>query len=150
MGDFFHFSKGRICFIRNSLVFVVNEVLSAPLLKLQNKLGKSFDTFACILLNLRRAFDSINHEILYAKLEIFVVRGSRSKWFESVFREGRQCIQVNDFSYLLVEVPQGSILGPPCFYYISTIYQVLVNFLTQFFLLTTRFFFVVKVRMSCF
>ena len=38
--DYILLSEGRICFTRSSLVFVVNEELSTPLLKLQNELSK--------------------------------------------------------------------------------------------------------------
>ena len=74
----------------------------------------STDTLTFILLDLRKAIDSINHEILFAKLEKYGVREICSKWFESYLRERRQCVQVNDvlseFLYLDVQF-----LGIYCF-----------------------------------
>ena len=62
---------------------------------------------------MRKAFDSINHEILVAKLGKHGVRGNCSL-FESFLKEQRQFDRVNDvlqdFLYLLAGVPQGSIL----------------------------------------
>ena len=59
------------------------------------KLG-STDTFKCILLDLRKAFDSIIHDFLLAKLEKYGVRRICLKWFESFLKEQRQCVHVND------------------------------------------------------
>ena len=54
-----------------------------------------------------------------AKLEKFVVRGVCFKWLESISKERRQSLHVNDvlsdFLFLLVGVPQCSILVPLLF-----------------------------------
>ena len=52
----------------------------------QNRQG-SIDTFTSILFDLRKAFNSLNNEILLAKLEKYVVRRVFSKWFESNFKK---------------------------------------------------------------
>ena len=56
----------------------------------------SIDKVLYILLDLRKAFDSINHEILLPNLEKHRVRGICVKWFESFLKGRRQCVQVND------------------------------------------------------
>ena len=80
---------------------------------------RSTDAFTCILLDLRKAFISINRETFSAKTEIYGVIGIRLNWFESVFKEQRQCVQLNDvlgdFLYLLRGVLHGSVLGPLLF-----------------------------------
>ena len=79
----------------------------------------STDKFTCILLDLRKAFDSINDETLLAELEKNGVRGKCFKWFESYLGEQHECAQVDDalsdYSYLMVRVPQSLFLGPLMF-----------------------------------
>ena len=52
----------------------------------QSKQG-STDTLRCIMLDLRKAFDSTNYPFLVAKLEKYCVRGYFSGWFESILEE---------------------------------------------------------------
>ena len=69
-----------------------------------------------ILLDLRKAFDLINHGLLLQKLKIYKCNNNSMKWFES-YITGR--IQVTSFrgstsnsANITVGIPQGSILGP--------------------------------------
>ena len=57
---------------------------------------EKINTFTCMLLDLRKAFDSCNPKIFMAKLEKHVVGRICSNWFESYLLEGRQCVQVID------------------------------------------------------
>ena len=75
---------------------------------------------SCILfLDLKKAFDTVSHQILLKKLEYYGVKGVALKLFESYLSNRKQitviedCISVMD----IIEwgVPQGSVLGPLLF-----------------------------------
>ena len=72
-----------------------------------------------IYLDLSKAFDSVDHQILSLKLRSLGFRLSSICWFESYLNNHTQCTKVNDtLSKPMINecgVPQGSILGPLLF-----------------------------------
>ena len=68
-----------------------------------------------IMLDLSKAFDSVDHMILLRKLEHYGVRGEELKWFEGYLHGRRQRVLVGDakscWNDVRRGVPQGSILG---------------------------------------
>ena len=71
-----------------------------------------------ILLDFSKAFDTINHKILFRKLYHYGIRGVALKWFESyLYNRQFVCINNSNSSIKTVDcgVPQGSILGPLLF-----------------------------------
>ena len=75
---------------------------------------------SCILfLDLKKAFDSVSHQILLKKLEYYGVQGVALKLFRSYLTNRKQLTVIGDcVSALdLIEwgVPQGSVLGPLLF-----------------------------------
>ena len=55
--------------------------------------------FGCgIFVDLRKAFDTVNHELLLNKLEHYGIRGSELKWFHPYFTDRKQYVFFNEHS----------------------------------------------------
>ena len=72
-----------------------------------------------VFLDLKKAFDTVNHDILLAKLELYGIKNTPLMLFKSYLSDRSQQCQVNGelstLKYLKYGVPQGSILGPLLF-----------------------------------
>ena len=96
------------------------------------KITKSIDEgkFACgILLDFQKAFDTVSHEILLAKLQHYDVRGVPLNWFKSYLEDRTQYTEINNTSSQILPieniVPQRSVLGLLLFLlYINDLHNV--------------------------
>ena len=92
------------------------------ILRLTNDLLNTFHhksfTIA-VFLDLRKAFDTVNRDILLHKLSSYGFRGNINMFLRSYLSERTQYVNVNnhnsDTSSISVGVPQGSVLGPLLF-----------------------------------
>ena len=89
---------------------------------LNDKILKGFDKglfTGMILIDLQKAFDTINHEILLGKLHAIGFSEKTVAWFKSYLSDRAFKVNINnhfsDLSKISCGVPQGSILGPLLF-----------------------------------
>ena len=91
---------------------------SYALLNLTESIMKALDegNFACgIFVDLEKAFDTVDHNILLKELDHYGVRAISNKWFESYLTDRKQFASINAFNSniptITSAVPQGSVLG---------------------------------------
>ena len=72
-----------------------------------------------VFIDFSKDFDTVDHEILIAKLENYGIIGINLLWFKSYLENRKQFIQydISSTSYknIICGVPQGSVLGPLLF-----------------------------------
>ena len=72
-----------------------------------------------IFLNLSKAFDTVNHNILLQKLEFYGIRGLCYDWFRNYLADRQQIVKYNstycENKSITCGVPPGSALGPLLF-----------------------------------
>lgn len=72
-----------------------------------------------IFIDLSKAFDTIDHNIMLEKLDCYGIRGTAHDLISSYLTSRKQCTkfmdEVSDHKLVLYGVPQGSVLGPLLF-----------------------------------
>ena len=89
---------------------LINLVISNWKIEVYNK-----KFIVAVFLDLSRAFETIDREILLLKLEKYGISGTELKWFQSYLNNRRQRTKINNTISEAIDinigVPQGSILG---------------------------------------
>ena len=95
--------------------FSTNHAILTLLESIQEELDNAI--FACrIFIDLKKAFDTIIHDILLEKLNHCGIRGISNDSFRSYLSDRTQFVSINGFNSdnktVKYGVPQGSVLGP--------------------------------------
>ena len=103
------------------LQFVFKQSFSAAhaLIILTENIGQALDDgyIGCgIFVDLQKAFDTVDHEILLAKLNHYGIGGISNDWFRCYLPDRQQYVSINSYDSGLAKlncgVHQGSVLGP--------------------------------------
>ena len=102
--------------------FQPNRSTELAILEFQDRVAKAISSkYFCIglFIDLSKAFDTLDHNILIDKLKSIGIRGSPLDWFKSYLSDRKQFVCFKNESSIVLNtscgVPQGSILGPLLF-----------------------------------
>ena len=116
-----HLSDQKILY-EKQFGFQKNHSTVHAIIELVSKITDSFEKNMFTLgvfIDLSKAFDTVNHEILISKLENYGLDGSNLEWFKNYLTNRKQCIVYDGITttlkHITCGVPQGSILGPLLF-----------------------------------
>lgn len=83
---------------------------------------------AVCALDIKKCFDTIDHNILLTKLEYYGIINNEIQWFQSYLSNRQQIVRCNgkvsDVMSINIGVPQGSVLGP-------ILFLIMVNDISQ-------------------
>ncbi len=102
--------------------FRANHSTVHPMVHLSNFISKSFQDKKLVLAvfcDLKKALDTVNHNILLKKLYKYGIRGRELEWFKNYLSDRKQYVVIkglsSDMKDIIIGVPQGSVLGPLLF-----------------------------------
>ena len=102
--------------------FCKNHSTSHTLISMTETIKKTIDNgqFGCgTFMDLKKAFDTVNHSVLLKQLDHYGVRGIPLQWFDSYLAKRQQYVSINgctsDKLVITHGVPQGSVLAPLLF-----------------------------------
>ena len=96
------------------------------------RIQKQIDTgnfTAGVFIDLKKAFDTVEYNILLEKLDYYGIKGVAKNWFCSYLNNRMQCVMLNGSTSSIkpvsTGVPEGSALG-------SFLFLIYINFLNNY------------------
>ena len=119
-------------FIKNQFGFRANHSTDLAASSLINQICNALNNkqkVMSVFLDMSKAFDCVDHNILLQKMKVYGIKGSAFSWFESYLSDRRQRVIFNgtlsESTYdVRCGVPQGSILG-------TLLYLIYINDINQ-------------------
>ena len=134
-GRLYKFLNKTNCLYANQFGFKNIHSTNHALIIITEKIRRALDNdeFVCgVFQDFRKAFDTVNHNIMLTKMEYQGIRGLASDWFKSYLanRLQQRSIQETTSSQLKITygLPQCSVLGPLLFLvYMNDLNQAIVH-----------------------
>ena len=118
----YSFFEDQNLIFKNQFGFRKHHSTTHALTDLTEDIRQAIDSnkYACgIFVDLQKAFDTVDHNILLKKLEHYGIRGIANDWIRSYLTNRQQYVSISghdsEITTTELGVPQGSVLGPLLF-----------------------------------
>ena len=118
----YSFLETQNCFYPAQFGFRLNVSTNNALMSIIENIQTQLDEgkyCAGVFVDLKKAFDTVDHNILLRKLDYYGIRGIANEWFCSYLKKRKQFVSIQNnmssIKEILTGVPQGSVLGPLLF-----------------------------------